>query len=81
MNPSHVNDMLMGSGQRAFVDWSTPETVRKIGRMCFANGDPYETVLSSIHTDLLDLKTVRNAASHVSSTTTAALDALATRRL
>jgi hypothetical protein len=77
----HANDMLIGSGRQLFVDWSTPEVVRKIGKICFHGGEPYETVLASVHTDLLDLKTIRNAASHLSSTTAAALDGLAARKL
>jgi hypothetical protein len=81
LNAAHANDLLIGSGRQQFVDWSTPEIVRRISRICFENGEPYESVLSSFHSDLLDLKTLRNAASHMSSTTGPALDALATRRL
>jgi hypothetical protein len=46
-----------------------------------ANGEPFESVLASIHSDLLDLKTIRNAAAHVSTTTVQPLDALASRKL
>ncbi|MGI8484253.1 MAG: hypothetical protein ACR2OU_08315, partial [Thermomicrobiales bacterium] len=47
----------------------------------FEGGDPFETVLAQVNSDLLDLKTVRNAAAHLASTTNAQLDALATRKL
>jgi hypothetical protein len=81
LDQKHANDILIGSGRQQFVDWSTPDTVRRIGKVCFQNGEPYETVLASIHSDLLDLKTIRNAASHISSTTATALDGLAARKL
>ena len=80
LDSNHANDLLLGGNGR-FADWSTPDVVRRMARLCFANGDPYETALAAIHSDLLDLKTIRNAASHISSTTTSALDALASRKL
>ena len=42
----------------------------------FANGYPYEPHLSAMHSDLDDLRTMRNASAHISSTTQAALEAL-----
>lgn len=75
----HAHSMVVG-GMR-YADWSTPDVVRKLAKLFFDGGEPYETVLAQIHTDLLDLKTVRNAAAHLSSATSAQLDAVATRVL
>ena len=79
IDATHANNFLIGRQQ--YVDWSTPDIVRRLAKLYFANGEPYESGLASIHSDLLDLKTIRNASSHMSSTTTAALDALASRKL
>jgi hypothetical protein len=76
---AHAHRMTLGSMR--YVDWSSPEVVRKLGRNFFLNGDPFETVLASLHSDLIDLKTIRNSAAHLSSTTSAQLDALAGRKL
>jgi hypothetical protein len=80
-NAGHANDMLHVGGHQRHVDWSTPDAVRRMSRVCFDEGEPYESVLSSINSDLLDLKTIRNAASHASRASAAALDGLATRKL
>lgn len=75
----HARSMLVGT--QRFVDWSTPDTVRKLARVYFDSGHPFETVLSAIHADIIDLKTIRNAAAHLSSSTSTSLDALASRKL
>jgi hypothetical protein len=75
----HAHSMVVG-GMR-YADWSTPEVVRKLAKLFFDGGEPYETVLAQIHTDLLDIKTVRNAAAHLSSTTSTQLDSVASRVL
>lgn len=76
---AHALKMLIGWGR--FVDWSTPDSVRKLAANYFAGGEPFESALASIHGDLTDLKTIRNAAAHLSTTTAQPLDALASRRL
>jgi hypothetical protein len=76
---AHAARLLIGVGR--FVDWSTPDPVRKLARNFLANGEPFERVLASIQSDLIDLKTVRNAAAHLSTTTAPLLDALASRKL
>ena len=75
----HAHSIVVGGMRHA--DWSTPDFVRKVARLFFDFGEPYETVLSQIHSDLLDIKTVRNAAAHLSSSTSTQLDALASRKL
>ena len=78
-NVDHAHSMVVG-GMR-YADWSTPDVVRKLAKLFFDGGEPYETVLAQIHADLLDLKTVRNAAAHLSSTTSTQLDSVASRVL
>ena len=79
LDQNHARRMAVGS--RRWVDWSTPDTVRTLAGLFFEDGEPYETVFAQISGELQDLKTVRNAAAHLASSTSAALDALATRRL
>jgi hypothetical protein len=79
LDMQHAQSIALGNTR--FVDWATPDAVRRLAGLYFHLGDPFESVLSGIHADLLDLKTVRNAAAHLSSTTTAQLDALASRKL
>lgn len=79
LDRAHANQMLIGVMR--FVDWSTPDVVRKLSKNFFVNGEPFEGVLASIHSDLLDLKTIRNAAAHLATSTTQQLDALASRKL
>lgn len=73
----HAHGMFIGL--QRFMDWSTPDQVRKLAKLYFANGDPFDAPLASSLQTILDMKTVRNAASHVSRTTTAPLDALYSR--
>jgi hypothetical protein len=54
---AHASKMLIGQGR--FVDWSTPDPIRKLANNFLGNGEPFETVLASIHADLIDLKTIR----------------------
>lgn len=70
----HGHNMLIGLMR--FVDWSTSESVRRLARLYFKDGEPFDSPLASAVSDLQDMKTVRNAAAHVSRTTTAPLDAL-----
>lgn len=79
VDQEHAHKMLMGVMR--YVDWTTPETVRKFANLYFDSGEPYQTTLNSINADLLDLKTIRNAAAHLSTTTTQQLDILANRKL
>ena len=64
-----------------YVDWSNPDIVRKLCNLYFVAGNPFDTFISSILTDLFDLKTIRNASAHLSSTTRQQLDSLGTRKL
>jgi len=63
------------------MDWSNPEAIRKISQIFFHQGYVFNTSLSAINNDLMDLKTIRNSAAHMSSTTASKLDGLSTRIL
>lgn len=79
MSERHARELLIGT--QKYVDWANPEIVRKLAQLFFDRGEPIGPLVASIQTDLFDLKTVRNAAAHLTSTTGGALDALATRKL
>jgi hypothetical protein len=79
VSDQHAREILIGT--QKFVDWANPEIVRKLVKLYLTNGEPIDGVISAIQGDLFDLKTIRNAAAHLTSTTGKALDALASRRL
>lgn len=62
-----------------YFDYANHDNVRKLARLYFDAGYPFETPLSSINDELASLKTIRNACAHLSSTTRTALESLATR--
>jgi len=64
-----------------YIDWANPEMVRKLSQIYFHNGFFFNSQLSAINAELLDLKTIRNSAAHLSSTTSAKLDGLSSRLL
>lgn len=64
-------------GTMRFFDYANHQNVLKIVKIYFRNGYPFEPHLSSVFSDLNDLRTMRNASAHISSTTQTALDALA----
>jgi hypothetical protein len=66
-------------GTQRYFDYANHDNVKKIARMFFENGDPFEPHISSMIQDLADLRTMRNASAHVTSTTQTALESLALR--
>lgn len=66
-------------GINRYFDFANHEYVKKVSSMYFLNGYPLEPHLSSITQDLADLKTMRNASAHLTSTTQAELNKLALR--
>ena len=70
----HAHRLLVGT--QRFVDWSTPDTVKKLADLYFKDGEPYRTALGSVHGHLNRMKTVRNSTAHVSKSTQVALDAV-----
>lgn len=75
----HAMEMIIHT--QKFIDWSNPEMVRKLSKIYFHNGYSFNSQLSAINTELLDLKTIRNSAAHLSSTTSSKLDGLSSRIL
>jgi hypothetical protein len=69
---SHANSILMGT--LPHVKWSNRDSVKKLSELYFLAPNPFVTQLSSIHTELEQLNTVRNASAHLSSTTSQKLD-------
>lgn len=75
----HANQLLIGT--QKYVDWANPEITRKLSKIYFHEGYVFNTQLSAVNTELLDLKTIRNSAAHLSSSTSAKLDSLSSRLL
>jgi len=72
-----ANEMIIGVMR--YFDYANHSNVRKIVRMYFQTGYPFEPHMGAIFSDLDDLRTMRNASAHISTPTQAALEALATR--
>lgn len=66
-------------GTNRYFDYANHDNVKKISLLYFQNGYPFEPHISSIFSDLSDLKTMRNASAHITSTTQRALESLAVR--
>lgn len=66
---------------RRVFDYGNQEFVKKLVNMYFENGYPYEPHLTGVRQDLSDLRTMRNASAHITSTTQTALETLALRVL
>ena len=79
INKEHAQEIIIGNQRH--MDWSNPETIRKISQIFFHQGYVFNSSLGAIHQDLMDLKTIRNSAAHISSTTANKLDGLSTRIL
>lgn len=72
-----AQQMLIGTNR--YFDFANHELVRKMAGLYFQNSYPFEPHLSAVATDLADLRTMRNASAHISTTTQRALEALAQR--
>jgi hypothetical protein len=68
-------------GVHRYFDYGNHDYVRRMVRLYFKDGYPYEPHLGSISSDLADLRTMRNASAHITSTTQTALESLAMRVL
>ena len=75
----HALKILIGT--QKYVDWANHEIVKQLAKLYLENGEPLVSNMASISRELSDLKTVRNAAAHSSSTTQRPIDALSTRIL
>jgi len=75
----HAHELLIGT--QKYVDWANPEITKKLSKIYFHQGYVFNSQLSSIQSQLFDLKSIRNSAAHLSSTTSSKLDGLSTRLL
>jgi hypothetical protein len=66
-------------GVMRYFDYANHQNMRKMVALYFQHGYPFEPHLASINSDLDDLRTMRNPAAHISSTTQMALESLALR--
>lgn len=77
-NRDHANKILIGT--QKYVDWANHEIVIRLSKLFFEDGEPFSTALNSINSHLADLKIIRNASAHISTTTQMKLDSLASRK-
>ena len=75
------NAKLMIIGNSKYFDYANIDFVRKLASLYFKDGYPFEPHLSASRTDINDMRIMRNASAHISSTTQIALEALAQRIL
>lgn len=78
---THAQEIILLFGNQKYFDWSVPENIRRIAKAAFENGFVFDNAIPPINTELLDLKTIRNAAAHLSSTTCRQLESLGQRIL
>jgi hypothetical protein len=76
-NLAAAKSLLIGINR--YFDYANHDNVKKISLMYFQAGYPFEPHISGIFSDLSDLKTMRNASAHISSTTHQPLESLAVR--
>lgn len=77
--PSQEAAKIMVIGVNRYFDYANIEFVMRLSTMYFENGYPFKATLNSISADLADLRTMRNASAHTTSTTQIALESLAQR--
>lgn len=79
VDKKHAHKLLIGTKQ--YVDWANQDIVKTISALYFEDAEPYSTSIKSITSELSELRTIRNASAHISSTTQTKLDAVASRVL
>ena len=73
----HAHKLLIGTNK--YFDWTNPELVVQLSSLYLNPDNPIKTAINSTKSDLFDLKTIRNAAAHISATTQQKLDSVASR--
>ena len=79
VDKAHAQQLLVGT--QNYVDWANPEITRRLSKIYFHEGYVFQSQLAIINQELLDLKTIRNSAAHLSSSTSSKLDGLSSRLL
>jgi hypothetical protein len=62
-----------------YFDYGNHDYVRSMAKLYFKDGHPFEIHISAVHSDLADMKTMRNSSAHMSLTTQNPLEGLALR--
>lgn len=73
----HSGKMLVHTNK--YFDFANQENVKRIANVYFDDGYPFTVPINSLTQELSDLKIIRNACAHMSSTTRVALEGLAIR--
>ena len=63
INKDHANQIIIGT--QKYMDWSNPETVRKVSQIFFHLGYVFNTSLGDINNDIMDMKTIRSYAANL----------------
>lgn len=74
-----ARDIMVGTTR--FFDFGNIDHVKKIVVLYFHNGAPFEPYLSAASPDITDIRTVRNASAHITTSTQRQLETLAQRLL
>ena len=73
----HAHKLIIGTNK--YFDWTNPELVVQLSSLFLEPDNPIKTAIHATNSDLFDLKTIRNAAAHISTTTQQKLDSVASR--
>ena len=68
-------------GQNKYFDYGNLEAFRVVSRIYFDSGYPFEPHINAMSQDIADMRTIRNASAHITSTTQSKLEVLAQRLL
>ena len=79
MPPNEAEAKKLVIGTSRYFDYGNHHYVNKMVPLYFNAGYPYQPVLNGIFNELEDLRVMRNASAHISSTTQTALESLALR--
>ena len=79
--PNKENAKLMLIGNNRYYDFGNHSNLKTTVNLLFKDGYPYSVPLSSINVNLDDIRTMRNASAHISSSTQKSLESVAQRLL
>ncbi|MBD7990765.1 hypothetical protein H9643_08275 [Ochrobactrum sp. Sa2BUA5] len=74
-NKEHSLKMVIHTNR--YFDYANQDSVKKLAKLYFDNGYPFDPPISSLSQELTQLKTIRNACAHMSSTTKTAFETIA----